>query len=178
VRLSQFLRAVVEWQFGWLTMDVGVKRLDPLILRNVQNGVLHHLERVVVDEDVDGTHLLQGEIHRLLAGVRRSQVRLVHVNLAAAVLDHLLCLVGVALLLGEVCDGDFGSLHCVENGDTTTDARVAAGDQGFAAFKLAGGLVGLHAAIVGRDLVYFGERIHARFQAGMVLALGRWGLPA
>jgi hypothetical protein len=178
VRLSQFLRAVVEWQFGWLTMDVGVKRLDPLILRNVQNGVLHHLERVVVDEDVDGTHLLQRKLNSLFACFRRSQIRLVHVDLAAAVLDHLLCLVGVALLLGEVCDCDFGSLHCVEDGDTTTDARVAACDQGFAAFKLAGGLVGLHAAIVGRDLVYFGERIHTTLQARVVLALRRWGLPA
>jgi hypothetical protein len=27
-------------------------------------------------------------------------------------------------------------------------------------------------------LVYFGERIHLRLQAGVVLALRRWGLPA
>jgi hypothetical protein len=159
-------------------MDVCVKRLDPLVLRNVQNGVLHHLERMIVDKNINSAHLLQRRLDRLLARLRRPQVRLEQVDLAATVLDHLLGLVGIRLLLGEVCDEDFGALHGVEYGDRAADARVAAGDQGFAALELAGGFVGLHAAVVGRDLVYFGEGVHAGFQAGVVLGLGSWGLPA
>jgi hypothetical protein len=44
--------------------------------------------------------------------------------------------------------------------------------------ELAGCFVGLHAAVEGRDLVYCGKGIHFGFQAGLVLVLRRWGLPA
>jgi hypothetical protein len=177
VSFVQVVVVVVVWQ-AWLTVDVGVEGLEPLVLWNVQDGVLHHLERVVVDKDVDGAHVLQRLVDGLLASFGRSEIRLVQVDLAAAVLDHLLRVVGVGLLFGEVCDHDFCAFHRVKYGDATSDARVAAGDQGFAALELAGCLVGLHAAVVGWDLVYFGERIHLGLQAGVVLALGRWGLPA
>ena len=159
-------------------MDVGIKRLDPLVLRNVQNGVLHHLVCMVVDQNVDCTHGRQRRLDRFLARLRRSQVRLVQVDLAAAVLDHLLGVVGVALLCGEVRDEHLCPLHGVEDGDGAADARVAAGDQGFAALELAGCFVSLHAAVEGRDLVDFWHGVHLGFQAGLVLALGSWGLPA
>ena len=67
---------VVVWQ-DWLTVDVGVERLDPLLFGDVQDVFCHHLERVVVDEDVDGTHVLQRLVHCLLARLRRAEIRLV-----------------------------------------------------------------------------------------------------
>jgi hypothetical protein len=163
---------------GWLTVDVGVERLDPLLLWNVQDVFCHHLERVVIHQNIDDTHVLKRLLHRLLASLRRSQIRLVEVDLAAAILDHLLCVVGVALLVREICDHDFSSFHGVKHGNGSTDARVTAGDQGFATLEFASCFVGLHAAVVGWDLVYFGERIHLGLETGVVLALRRWGLPA
>lgn len=92
-------------------MNVRVECVDPLLLRNIQNGILHHLERMVVEQDVDRTHILQRLVDSLLTRIRSPQVRHVKVDLAAALLDHLLGEVRIFLLGFEVCDHDFCTLH-------------------------------------------------------------------
>lgn len=92
-------------------MNVGIKRLDPLLLRDVQNGILHHLERMVVEQDIDRAHILQRLVDSLLASIRSPQICDVKVDLAATLFNHLLGRVRVFLLLLEVCDHDFCALH-------------------------------------------------------------------
>jgi hypothetical protein len=106
----------------WLTVDVSVKRLDPLLLRNIQNGVLHHLERMVVEQNINLAHSLQRRVDSLLASVRGPQIRHVQVDFPAALLDHLLSEIGIFLLRLKVCDEDFGAFHGEEHGGGAADA--------------------------------------------------------
>ena len=89
-------------------------------------------------------------------------------DFAAVFFDFFLRVLRVALFLGEVIDQAFGALHGVEDGDRATDARVAACDESFLAFELAGGFVDLVAPVFGGDLL--GLRVgafHVRLTAGL-----------
>ena len=54
-------------------MNVGIERLNPLLLRNIQDGILHHLESMVVEQNVDRTHILQRLVDSLLARIGSPQ---------------------------------------------------------------------------------------------------------
>lgn len=158
-------------------MNVSVEGLQPLILRDIEDGLAHVLEGMVVDENVDGSHRLQRLLDGLLARVGGPQIGFVQVDLATFVLDHLLRVVGIFLLFRQVGDEDLCSLHGVQNGSGSANARVASGDESFAAFELAGRLVCLHASVEGGDLVDLREGIHLVFETRRLLVLRRWGLP-
>ena len=159
-------------------MNVSVERLNPLLFRNIQDGILHHLESMVVEQNVDRTHILQRLVDRLLTRIRTPQISHVEVNFAAALFDHLLGEVGVLLLGFEVCDHDFCALHSEEHSGSATDARIATRDESFAALQLASCLVCLRTTVVGGYLVNLWERVHVLFETWVVLVLRSRRLPA
>ena len=103
-------------------MDVGVESLNPLLLRDIQNGILHHLERMVVEQNVNRAHVLQRLINSLLTRIRTPQISHMQVDLAAALLNHLLGEIRIFLLGFEVCDHDFCALHSEQHSGSTADA--------------------------------------------------------
>lgn len=171
-------RSIAHRYEGNLTVDVGVERLDPLLFRDIQYGILHHLESMVVEQDIDRTHILQRLVDSLLTRIRTPQISHVKVDLAAALLDHLLGEVGVFLLGFQVCDHDFCAFHGEQHSGSTADARIATRDKSFAALQLAGCLVCLRTAVVCWDLVNLWEWVHVLFETWVVLVLRSWRLPA
>lgn len=137
-------------------MDVRIKRMQPLLLRNLRDILRHHLIRMIVKQDIDSPHLAHRLFHNLLAIPLLLQIRRIQMTFPAVVLYELLRLLGIFLLLGQVCDEAVCALHGEEHGGRATYAGVAAGDEGFLVFELVGGLVELGAAIGGGDVVDFG----------------------
>src|SRR5207249_973775 len=101
------------------------------------------------------------------------------------VTDGLARLVGVLLFLGQVDDGDVGTLPGEQDGDGPADAGVAAGDEGGLALELAGAGVQrclvagprLHLVLVARGRL----RLRRHRRLGFVLPFGhgsssRWRL--
>jgi hypothetical protein len=130
-------------------VDVGGESELPLLLGEILDVLDHVLVGGVVDKNVDGPHLLESGIDDLLAVLLLLEVDLDQVALAAVCLNLLLGLLCVLLLDLEVSDQAVGALHGVEDGNSTTDAGVASGDDGLLALELAGGLVLLETTIAG-----------------------------
>lgn len=100
-----------------LTMNIRIECVLPLFLAQIQNAVDHHLVRVVVEQDVDCSHLLSCRVYDLLACILAPQIGLVCVCFPALVFYQLHCLVCVFLLLvGEVCEEDLSAFHGKEDG--------------------------------------------------------------
>lgn len=57
-----------------LTMNVGGKRILPLLFRQRQNVLLYHLIGMIVEQDVDSSQLLQSNFNDLLARLLGFQV--------------------------------------------------------------------------------------------------------
>jgi hypothetical protein len=139
-------------------VDVGSKGELPLLLGEILDVLNHVLVGGVVDEDVDGTHLLKSEVDDLLAVLLLLEVDLDQVALAAVCLDLLLGLLCVLLLDLEVGNQAVGALHGVQDGDGATDTGVTSGDDGLLALKLAGSLVFLETTIAGGKVLVDGVR--------------------
>lgn len=179
------MRGIVsEWLQGGLadgalvlTVDVGVEGVEPLLVGDLEDGLLHHLVGVVVEQDVDSAELVHGLVDDLVAVLLLSQVGREEVALAAVFLDLLLGLLCVLLLVLQVRDQYIGTLHGEENGRAAADARVTSGDDSLAALELAGGLVELGSAIPGRNLIVERLRLEIGLTARERLVLDL-GLPA
>lgn len=118
----------------------------------------HVLVGMVVDEDVDGSHLLHGSVDDFLAFFLLLEVDLDEVAGLTVLLDLLLGLLGILLLDLEVGNQAVGALHGEHDGNRTTDAGVASGDDGLLALQLASGLVELVAAVLGGNVLVDGIR--------------------
>ena len=151
-------------------VDVGVEGELPLLLGEILDVLDHVLVGGVVDEDVDGTHLLESSVDNLLAVLLLLEVDLEQVALAAVCLDLLLCDLCVLLLDLEVGNQAVGALHGVQNGDGAANAGVASGDDGLLALELAGGLVLLETTIAGGEVLVDGiGTLHVSLEARRLL---------
>jgi hypothetical protein len=81
------------------------------VLRKVVDVVDHHLVGVVVDENVNATHLLDCLVNDLLAVRPLFKVDCQSVALLSLLFNHLLGVLCVLLLLGEVGDEAVCALH-------------------------------------------------------------------
>lgn len=160
-----------------LTVDVGVEGVEPLLVADLEDRVLHHLVGRVVEQDVDRAKLVHGLVNHLIAVLLLPEVGWEGVALAAVLLDLLLGLLRILLLFLQVRNQHVGALHGEENGSAATDARVTAGDDGLAALELAGGLIELGSAIPGGNLIVEGLRLEVGLTAREWLVLDLW-LPA
>jgi len=102
--------------------DVALERALDIVEVNLGKVLAHDLLGGVVDEHVDNPKSLDMLVDGLLALLVVHQVAGDQQALAALLLDHLLGVLGVGLLLGEVDDADVGALAGVEDGNGTADA--------------------------------------------------------
>lgn len=65
-----------------LTMNVGGKRILPLLFRQRQNVLLYHLIGMIVEQDIDSSQLLQSSFNDLLARLLGFQVCFVCIRFA------------------------------------------------------------------------------------------------
>lgn len=137
---------------AYIVMECCWEKL-PLLLGEILDVLDHVLVGGVVDEDVDGTHLLEGSVNDLLAVLLLLEVDLEQVALAAVRLDLLLGLLCILLLDLEIGNQAVGTLHGEEDSNGTANTGVASSDDGLLALKLAGGLVELEAAILSGDVL-------------------------
>jgi hypothetical protein len=131
----------------------------------------HHLVSMVVDEDVNATHLLDSRLDDLLAVLALFQVGRVCVALLTLFLDKLHGLLCIVFLLRQVCNKAVGTLHGVEYGNRATDPAVAASDECLLALELAGGLVEFAASVSGGEVVNLWRWVHDCLPAGHLLVL-------
>lgn len=116
----------------------------------------HVLVCSVVDEDVDGAHLLQSGVDNLSAILLLLEVDLDEMAFGTVLLDLLLSLLSVLLLDLKVGNQAVGSFHGEHDGDGTANSRVSTGDDCLLAFELASSLVELVASIFGREVLILG----------------------
>lgn len=101
------------------------------ILCELCDTVDHVLISGVIHENIDGAHLLHSLIDNLLAVLLLSDISGEKVAFLSLLFHHLLRVLGVLLFFGQVRDKAVGALHGVQYCDSTTDAGVASGDDGF-----------------------------------------------
>lgn len=127
---------------------------------------------MIVEEDVNSSHLLQRLVYDLLALVSALEVRSVGVALLSVLLNMRLCLLCIFLLFRQVGDEHVRTLHGEQDGCCLTYSRVATSNQCFLALELAGGLVELVFAIFGGHLVDGGLWVEFALEARYRLAAG------
>ena len=142
-----------------LTVNVGIERQLPLIFTQLEDILRHHLIRVVVEEDIDRSHLANCLVHDLPAVLSTLKIDRVEVTLLPMLLHLTLCLLCVLLLGVQIRDEAIGAFHGEENCRGSANARVSAGNQCFLTFKLPSSLVCLVAAILCGNLLAHGLRI-------------------
>jgi hypothetical protein len=140
-------------------MNVRVERLDPLVLGQIFDVLHHHLVRMVVDKNVNATHLLDCLVNHLLAVLAVRQIGCVCVACLTLLFDELDSLLGVFFLLRQVRDEAVCAFHGVEDSDGASDAGIAAGDERFLALELASGFVEFTAPIGGGKVVDLWGRV-------------------
>src|SRR4051794_32164013 len=118
----------------------------PLLVRDLLERLVSHLERRVADEDVHPAELLDGlrDHGPAVGGVR--EVAGDQDGLLAGLLDPRRGVLRV-LVLVEVGDEDVGALPGVRDRDGLADAAVGAGDDGGLAGEPAGAAIALLAVI-------------------------------
>lgn len=148
------------------------------LLGELADAVGHVLVRGVVDENVDSAQVRDRLVDDLLACLLGPQVGRAEEALPPPFLHLPLRLLRVVLLFGQVVDQRVCAFHGVQDGDGAADAAVPAGDEGLLAFELAGGLVGLVAAVFGGHVFADGSwPFHLRLTAGLLLVVD-WDLVA
>lgn len=160
-----------------LTVDVRVECVLPLLFAQLQDTRLRQLVGVVVEQDVDGAHLLQCLLDRLLAVVLVFEVGREEIALLTVFLHVALRLLGILLLFWQIDDEAVCTLHGEENSSCLANATVAARDQSLLALELAGGSVQLVASIFGWDLFGCWLRVELLLQAWCVLSTDRDLMP-
>src|SRR3712207_5369377 len=144
-------------------------RVVPLLVRDLLERVVAHLEGRVVDQDVDLAELLDRlRDDRLLVGAVGEVTR--HQHALPAGLPDVLRGVLSVLVLVEVRNQDVGALPGEGDRDGAADAAVAAGDDR----RLAGQPAGTAVAL----LPVVGLRCHLPQRPGDVLLLGGLGFRA
>lgn len=154
-----------------LTMDVGVKGVQPLLLTQLEDVVLDHLVGVVVEEDVDVTQLLQCRFDHLFACLLGLEVGFESVALSAVLLDQLDRVFCVLLLLWQVCDETVCTFHGEEHGSRASDTRITASDQGLLVLELAGCLIQLVPALGCRNVLDRRGWVHLALKSRHLLVL-------
>lgn len=126
---------------------------------------------MVVEENVQSSHCLDGLFYRLDAVLLLGQVGGEEVALSTVSLDLLLGLLRILLFLGQVGDEGVGALHGEQHGRGSPDAAVSAGDDGFLAPQLSRGKIFGVAAFGGRHHLGGGLRIEFMLGSGRILEL-------
>lgn len=150
------------------------RRAFACLLCELADAVYHVLVRGVVDEDVDGAQVCDRLVDDLLTRLLGPQVGRAEEAFPPLPLHLSLRLLGVVLLFWQVVDQRVCALHGVQDGNGAADAAVAASDNGFLAFELAGGLVRLVATIFSGHV--FTDRswpFHIRLTARLLLVMNR-----
>lgn len=132
---------------------------------------MHLLRSGIVDEDIDHAHRLEGLLGDRLTVRGRAEIHGQEMKFATFLLNLLLGLLGVRLLLLEVNDHALGSLHREQDCNGAADTGVASGDERLLALELAGGLVGLTAALTVGNLVARRLRLHLALETRCVFIL-------
>lgn len=94
-----------------LTVNVSLERKLPLLLSDIQNTPRHHLIRMVVEQDVNGTHLAHCLLDHFLAVLLLLEICGVEVTLLAVLLNRLLRLLRVLLFFRQIGDEAVCALH-------------------------------------------------------------------
>ncbi len=101
----------------------------------------------VEDQHVQAAQILQRIAHHTFGGTLFKEVDGIGVAAPPGLMDVLQGGLRVLLLLGEMDDGDVGTLPGVSDGHGASDAGVAAGDQGPLALEPAVAHIGLLAVV-------------------------------
>src|SRR3954465_5665136 len=117
-----------------VTKDVRAERTLELLVGDLLDGRLMLLEGGVVHEPIEPSELAHGLLHRPAAEFRVAHVAGNEETSLTLGFDRGARLVGIALLLGQVHDGDVGAFARVEHRYRAPDAGVAARDERDAAF--------------------------------------------
>ena len=131
----------------------------------------HHLVGVVVDQDVNATHLLDSLVNDLLAVLLRLEVHGESVALLSFLLNHLLGVLCVLFFFGEICNEAVGSLHGEQHSDGASNARVSASNDGALALEFTCGLVFLRTALWCGKLVDLGQGVELGLETRYFLML-------
>lgn len=140
------------------------------VLGEFCDTVDHVLVGCIIHKNVDGAHLLKSLVDELLAVLLLPNVGGEQIAFPSMLFDELLGLLGICLLLGQVCNDAISSLHSVHDRYGSANAGVSSRDDGLFALELAGSFVGLISAVFRGNF-----RIH-RIRALHVALLARLGL--
>lgn len=114
-----------DWgAMGRLTVDVRVKGLQPLLIRQAQDIILHHLKRVVVEQDIQATHYLNSFLNGLYAVLLLGEICGEQVAFRSLGFDLLLGVLGILLFLWQVRDEAVSSLHGEKHGGCCISSQL------------------------------------------------------
>jgi len=122
-------------------VHIRVHRQIQVLLGEFFQACRVHLERRIVDEDVELAEGFQRAADRVFAELRIAHVAFDQDALAAFALDVLLRLLRV-VLFAQIHDRDLRAFACKQHGDGTADTRIAAGDQRDLVLELVAASVG------------------------------------
>lgn len=126
---------------------------------------------MVVDQNVNATHLLDSLVDDLLTVLLRLQVNGESVAFLALLLDQLLCVLCVLFFFRQIRNEAVGSLHGEQNSDGAANTRVSSGDDSTLALELAGCLVLLCTALGGGKLINLGLGVELGLETRYLLML-------
>jgi hypothetical protein len=153
---------------AWQVLNVDIERADPFLVGDFFQAFMGHLERSVIDEDVDAPEARHGLIDDLAALRLVGEVARQQQALASGLFDPTRGFLGVFMLV-QVRDSHVRAFTGEGNRHGAADAAVGAGDQGDLVCQASGAFVALFAAVW--------IRLHFPLAAGHRLALfGKgWG---
>jgi hypothetical protein len=113
---------VEEW------MHVGIEGVEPLVsavalaldlekfnevneLRKLLDILNHHLIRMIVEENVNGTHRLKSLLDDIFTVVFPLQIGGVEMTLPTILFNHLFGRLSILFLLGKICDVNISAFH-------------------------------------------------------------------
>lgn len=166
---NDVLGQVVVW------VDVGLEGEVPLVFWELLDVCSLHLNRSVVDQDVNMTKGFLGCLGDLLAVLSLGNVNSKGVDLGSVLLGLLLAVLGVLLFLRKVDNQDVGSsLHGEQDCGGTANTTVTTSDDSVLALELACSLVELLSAVRSWEIVVDGVRAHVILFAWPWLVLNLW----
>ena len=100
----------------------------------------------IVEQNVNGSHLLQGKVDDLLTVFHLCEIPGDEMALGTKLLDLLLGILRILLLIRQVDDGRVSPFSGKQDGGSSTNATVSSSDQCLLALELSSGLVRFSAA--------------------------------